>query len=180
VTTYSLAIDSPKMSHKNVFCLAPGFIYFVYIKYFWPKLFYFVITLFRFLFWNTVHVGQATRLMLYVSCLTYSSTLMIKVICSSETSINFHGTVRRYIWVQQFFYCCVCIRSHGEVSAEPLPSKDRGIDIETHRLMGKIYEVRRWDGLRYHDIRTKFHKDRFRHSENNRGTYRDTDSMAIW
>jgi hypothetical protein len=29
--------------------------------------------------------------------------------------------------VQQFFYCCVCIRYHGNVSTEPLPSKDRGI-----------------------------------------------------
>jgi hypothetical protein len=26
--------------------------------------------------------------------------------------------------------------------------------------MGGIYEVRRWDGLRCHHIRTKFHKDR--------------------
>jgi hypothetical protein len=31
--------------------------------------------------------------------------------------------------VQQF-YCCVCIRYHGNVSAEPLPSNDRGIFTE--------------------------------------------------
>jgi hypothetical protein len=29
--------------------------------------------------------------------------------------------------VQQFFYCCVCIRYRGNVSTEPLPSNDRGI-----------------------------------------------------
>jgi hypothetical protein len=29
--------------------------------------------------------------------------------------------------VQQFFYCCVCIRYRGNVSSEPLPSNDRGI-----------------------------------------------------
>jgi hypothetical protein len=42
-----------------------------------------------------------------------------------------HGThwKRR---VQQFFYCCVCIRYRGNVSTEPLPSNDRG--IQTHRL----------------------------------------------
>jgi hypothetical protein len=26
-------------------------------------------------------------------------------------------------------------------------------------LMGGIYELRRWDGLRYHYIHTKFHKN---------------------
>jgi hypothetical protein len=31
---------------------------------------------------------------------------------------------------------------------------------------GKIYEVRRWDGTRWHDIHTKFHDDRFKHSSN--------------
>jgi hypothetical protein len=29
--------------------------------------------------------------------------------------------------VQQFFYCCVCIRYRGNVSTEPLPSNDKGI-----------------------------------------------------
>jgi hypothetical protein len=32
--------------------------------------------------------------------------------------------------VQQFFYCCVCIRYRGNVSTEPLPSNDRGIFTE--------------------------------------------------
>jgi hypothetical protein len=38
-----------------------------------------------------------------------------------------------------------------------------------HRLMGEIYEVCCWDGLRCHDIHTKFHKDWFSHSEVDRG-----------
>jgi hypothetical protein len=44
---------------------------------------------------------------------------------------------------------------------------------------GGGYEVRRWDGLRYHDICTKFHKDLFGHSKFNageRGT--QNDNMA--
>jgi hypothetical protein len=45
--------------------------------------------------------------------------------------------------VQQFFYFCLCIRSRGNVFTEPLPSNDRGIHIQAHRLMGGIYEVRR-------------------------------------
>jgi hypothetical protein len=37
--------------------------------------------------------------------------------------------------------------------------------IQTHRLMGGIYKVRCWDGLRSHAIFTNFHKDRFWHSK---------------
>jgi hypothetical protein len=33
-------------------------------------------------------------------------------------------------------------------------------------LTEEIYEVRRWDGFMQHDIRTKFHHDRFRHLSN--------------
>jgi hypothetical protein len=32
--------------------------------------------------------------------------------------------------------------------------------------MGVIYEVSYWDGLKWHDIHTKFHKDWFKHSSN--------------
>jgi hypothetical protein len=32
--------------------------------------------------------------------------------------------------IRQSFYCCVCIRYHGNVSTEPLPSNDRGIFTE--------------------------------------------------
>jgi hypothetical protein len=35
--------------------------------------------------------------------------------------------------------------------------------------MGEIYEVRRLEGLRCHDIHTKFHKDWFKCSEIDRG-----------
>jgi hypothetical protein len=31
---------------------------------------------------------------------------------------------------QQFFYCCACIRYHGNVFTEPLAGNDRGIIIE--------------------------------------------------
>jgi hypothetical protein len=85
--------------------------------------------------------------------------------------------------VQQFFNCCVCIRYRGNVSTEPLPSNDRGIilqneqlpsndrgiPIQTHRLMGGIIYLGRWDGLRCRDIRTKVHKYWFRHSKADMG-----------
>jgi hypothetical protein len=64
--------------------------------------------------------------------------------------------------VQQLFYCCVCIRCSGNVLREPLPSNDGGIHFLIHRLIGGIYIVRCWDGLRRHDIHTKFHKDWFK------------------
>jgi uncharacterized membrane protein YvlD (DUF360 family) len=36
-------------------------------------------------------------------------------------------------------------------------------------LMGAIYELHKWDGLRWHNIHTKFHNDRFKHSSNIKG-----------
>jgi hypothetical protein len=74
-----------------------------------------------------------------------------------------HGPHRKRR-VQQFLYCCVCICCRGDVFTEPSPSNDRRIHIQTHRLMGRIYEVRHWDWLRCRDIHSKFHKDWFRHS----------------
>jgi hypothetical protein len=54
-----------------------------------------------------------------------------------------------------------------------------GIHMQTHTLMGDIYEIRRWDGLRCHDTHTKFHEDWFRHSKVDGGIHRHTDSKAI-
>jgi hypothetical protein len=52
---------------------------------------------------------------------------------------------------------------------KPLPSNDRGIHIQTHRLVGDIYEVRRCDGLRCHDVHSKYRKDWFMDLEVNKG-----------
>jgi hypothetical protein len=79
-----------------------------------------------------------------------------------------HGSHRKRRF-QQFFYCYVCIRCRGNVLIEPLHSKDKGIRIQTHRLIGSIYEVRRLDGLKFQNIYIKFHKDRFRHSKVDEG-----------
>jgi hypothetical protein len=65
----------------------------------------------------------------------------------------------------QFFCCCMCISCRGNVSTEPLPNNDKGTHTQTYRLMGDIYEVSLWDGLRCHDI----HKDWLRHSRIDRG-----------
>jgi hypothetical protein len=45
--------------------------------------------------------------------------------------------------IQQFLYCCVYILCRGNVFTEPLPINDRGIHIQSHRVMGGIYELRR-------------------------------------
>jgi hypothetical protein len=83
-----------------------------------------------------------------------------------------HGKRR----VQHLFYCCVCIRCHGNVFTEPLPSNDRVIHIQRHRLTGGIYGVRRWNGLRCHYIHTKFHRVWFFYSKVDDG---HTDNMVI-
>jgi hypothetical protein len=48
---------------------------------------------------------------------------------------------------------------------------------ETHRLMGGLYEVLPWVGIRCHDMYAKFNKDWFRHSKVDMGRY--TDSMEV-
>jgi hypothetical protein len=40
-----------------------------------------------------------------------------------------HGPHRKQL-VQQFFYCCMCIRCRGNVFTEPLPSSDRDIHTD--------------------------------------------------
>jgi hypothetical protein len=81
-----------------------------------------------------------------------------------------HVPLRRYgphrkRRVQKFFYCCSYIRCRGNFFfTEALPNSDRGIH-KTHRLMGGIYEVRRWDAFRCHHIHSKFHKESFSHSK---------------
>jgi hypothetical protein len=70
---------------------------------------------------------------------------------------------------------------HGIMFTKPLPSDSKGIHIQTHILMGESYEyeICHSDGLRCHDICTKFHKDCFRHSKVNKGGYTDTQHGDI-
>jgi hypothetical protein len=44
-----------------------------------------------------------------------------------------------------------------------------------HSIMWGIYEVHCWDGLRYHDIHTKFHKCWYSHSKVNSHRYTDIE-----
>jgi hypothetical protein len=45
-----------------------------------------------------------------------------------------------------------CVRCCGNVFTGPLPSNERETHIQTHKVMGGIYEVRRSVGLTSHDI----------------------------
>jgi hypothetical protein len=59
---------------------------------------------------------------------------------------------------------------------ERFPNKDRGLHIETHRVMGGIYEVHGWGGFSCHDIHTKFHKDWFGYPKVDKGEFPDTQT----
>jgi hypothetical protein len=74
-----------------------------------------------------------------------------------------HGPHRKR-YVQQLFYCCVCIRCRGNAFNG------------RHRLMGGIYKVRRWDPFRCHNMHTKFRKEWFRHSKVDSGRYIDAQT----
>jgi hypothetical protein len=68
-----------------------------------------------------------------------------------------HGLHKKW-HIQQFFNCCVYIRFFLATYI-----------YRTRRLMGGIYEVHHWDGLRCHDIHTRSRKDWLRHSNVNGG-----------
>jgi hypothetical protein len=84
-----------------------------------------------------------------------------------------HGSHRRRR-VKQFFYCCVCIRCHGNFFIELLPIKGRS-DAGTNT---QADEVRLSDGLKCHNLRTEFHKDWFTHPKFDKGNPQ-THSMEI-
>jgi hypothetical protein len=74
------------------------------------------------------------------------------------------------------FYSCTSIRCCSNILTELLPGNDRGIHVQTHRLMGGVYEVRHWDGLKCYNIHTKFYKYWFSHLKVNK---KDTET-AWW
>jgi hypothetical protein len=105
----------------------------------------------------------------------------------SLLSLIRHGPLRK--WCVPQFYCCVCIRCRRQFFTEKLPTNDKGFSLSRclasireytyrHRLMRGIYEVWRWDGIRCHDVHTRFLKDWFRHSKVTAGQVY-IDSMEI-
>jgi hypothetical protein len=66
---------------------------------------------------------------------------------------SYLATVGEYTYSQthssNISYVVACILCRGNVFIEPLCSNDRR-DAQTYRLMGGIYELRRWDVLRCH------------------------------
>jgi hypothetical protein len=50
-----------------------------------------------------------------------------------------HGLHRKW-HAQQFFYCCMCVHCHSNIFTEPLNRNDKGIHMQTRRLLGKIYK----------------------------------------
>jgi hypothetical protein len=60
-----------------------------------------------------------------------------------------------------------CLAIKGYTLSSLCLATVRGINIQSHRLMEGIYEVRRWDRLRCHGIHTEFHKDWFTYSNVN-------------
>jgi hypothetical protein len=53
------------------------------------------------------------------------------------------------------------------------------IYMHIHRFMGGIYDFCRWDGLRYRNIHTKFHRNWFRHSKVIGERFTDTQTARI-
>jgi hypothetical protein len=95
--------------------------------------------------------------------------------------------------IHQFFYCCVYSlprkrvyliiaqqRKVGYILLSRCLATKRGIHIQRHRLMGGIYEIRRWNGIRSYDMHTKFHKDCIKHWKSDGGGHPDTESWWLY
>jgi hypothetical protein len=116
---------------------------------------------------------RLTTLWTSTACYRDSFTY-IRVLCCTSVSTRFSQTKRHRSYVKNSLfsfettrtkqkkdasnisYIFACIRCPKNVCTELLPSNDKGIHIQAHRLMGGILEVLCWDGLRCHDIHTEF------------------------
>jgi hypothetical protein len=110
------------------------------------------------LFEKSLHVCF-TDLSFHVHTLDEHQTVVYNI-CEENTCLYAHTCIQIYTYL--YFWLFECCRGNG--FTEPLPSNDRGIHIQTYRMMGWIYEVLRSDGLKCHDVHTKFYKECFSHS----------------
>jgi hypothetical protein len=92
----------------------------------------------------------------------------------------------RYYWWKEFMIYAVEMASCGMIYLPSFMKIGTGVQailkfwIRKLKICnvgitdGRDYEVRHWDGLRWHDIHTKFHTDWFRLSKVNRHRYADS------
>jgi hypothetical protein len=77
-------------------------------------------------------------------------------------------------------FLCIFVAARMCLPIHCLATKGR-IHIQTHRLMGGIYEEHRWDWFRCHYMHTKFHKDWFKYSKVNGGKeFTGTCTQTAW
>jgi hypothetical protein len=98
----------------------------------------------------------------------------------NDASNNFSFVARVFVTAVTFLLSRF-LASKGVIHiTETLPSNDREVHIQTHRLIGGVYEVLRSNALSCYDTHTKFHKEWFRHSKVKKGGEGGiTDSMEI-
>jgi hypothetical protein len=88
-------------------------------------------------------LGKTNRLLSRDKSRTQQKTMPKKLFSAAGTSLP----------------SCYLAMIEGYSLPNPCQATIGGIHVQTHRLMGEIYEVRRWDGLRCNDTHTKFRKD---------------------
>jgi hypothetical protein len=80
----------------------------------------------------------------YINCLNKNKKFWEQLIAHFPFTTYWEfDTIRtaEKILLQQFFYCCVCIRCHGKVFTEPLLSNDSGGNTQTHRQQGDLISL---------------------------------------
>jgi hypothetical protein len=105
------------------------------------------------------HLNSSWRMLACIWTLKWNLCFSLCVILNKKLweeliacfPLIWHGPHRKR-HVQQLFYCWWCFRCSGNVFTEPLPNNVRGMNIQTYRLTGEIYEARRWYGFTCHFI----------------------------
>jgi hypothetical protein len=86
---------------------------------------------------------------------------------------NFFDSTRTAYETTSAIHCRLNSLCSGTFYTEPLPSN---INIQT-QADGTNFYLRRSDGLRFHDIHTKFYEVRFRHLKINGGGFEDINTQ---
>lgn len=95
----------------------------------------------------------------------FAGDVFTALLPGNDTRIQTRAQQFKYRYVYVFTSRCLAVKG-GIHFTGPLSSNHKKLHM-THTV-GGMDEVCWWDGLRRHDIHTKFNKDRFRYSQVNR------------
>jgi hypothetical protein len=86
----------------------------------------------------------------------------------------------RKVCIQQFFYCCMCIYCCGNVSAQPLPTNNRGdtYKLTTEELLEAVFSL--WSDLKLYKEENSPPLAACRNLRAGRPNYQAISTVLLW